>query len=204
MKITNTDKEKISNIIKKVELKTSGEFVPVILNNSDHYPAAHYRLALILSGALSICTYYFLDLTDPIILLWASLAGLLTGYLIAFIPFIKRIFTTKDEINEETYQRALQAYFELGVTHTKQRTGVMIFLTLLEKKVFILADAGINEVVAKDYWNDQVAILINSLKQGDVVTGMEKVIEQIGEKLKENFPISSDDENELSNELVTD
>lgn len=204
MKITNADKEKITNIIKEAELKTSGEFVPVILNNSDHYPAAHYRLALIISGALSIGTYYFLDLTDPIILLWASLAGLLTGYLLAFIPFIKKIFITKEEINEETYQRALQAYFELGVTHTKRRTGVMIFLSLLEKRVFILADAGINEVVAKDYWNDQIAVLTNSLKQGDVVIGMEKVIEQIGEKLKENFPITDDNKNEISNTLVTE
>ncbi len=204
MNITDSDKEKIKAIIETAEAKTSGEFVPVILKSSDQYAAAHYRLALILSGFMATATYYFLDMTDPIILIWASLAGLLLGYLLCFIPTVKKVFITQDEIAEETYQRALQAYFELGITNTKRRTGVMIFLSLMERRVFILADAGINQVVGENYWDQQVSTLVNSIKQNDFITGMETVIGQIGEKLKENFPITDDDTNELTDQLITD
>ena len=203
MKISDQDKAAIKEFIKQAEANTSGEFVPVILSSSDHYPAAHYRLAIILGGIVPLTYNYFND-ANAIITLWATLSGLLLGYLLAYIPLLKRAFTTQAEINEETYQRDLQAYYELGVTNTKDRTGVMIFLTLLERKVFILADNGINSVVEKDFWQRQVKILTESIKQNSFISGMEQVLLNIGKQLKSSFPIADNDENELEDKLYTD
>ena len=204
MKITEADRTKIQQIIKTAEEKTSGEFVPVVLQSSDHYPAAHYRLASICAVITSLLTYKFISFEDPIILIWATLTGLLSGYLLGYLPWLKMLFTTKEEVQEETYQRALQSFFELGVTNTKRRTGVMIYLSILERKVFIFADAGINQVVPANYWDEQVQTLIASLKEDNFITGLQTVITQIGEKLNTNFPITDDDTNELENRLVTD
>jgi putative membrane protein len=112
MKITNIDKEKIKLAIKEVELKTSGEIVPVILSQSDFYPAAHFRLALIIGIFSSLICYYTYDFDDPILLIWSQVLGLIVGYLLAYLPFLKRIFTTQKEINEEVYQRSLEIFYE--------------------------------------------------------------------------------------------
>ena len=112
MQITDKDKEIIKNAIKEVELTTSGEIVPVILKQSDFYPAAHFRLALIMGILFSIVCYYSYDFDDPIALIWIQIPGMLLGYLLAYIPFVKRIFTTSREMQEEVYQRSLEVFYE--------------------------------------------------------------------------------------------
>jgi putative membrane protein len=204
MKITNIDKEKIKLAIKEVELKTSGEIVPVILSQSDFYPAAHFRLALIIGIFSSLICYYTYDFDDPILLIWSQVLGLIVGYLLAYLPFLKRIFTTQKEINEEVYQRSLEIFYENKVSITRDRTGIMIYVSLLERKVEVLADCGINEKVDKDYWSELVKSLSTDISNGHMIDGIIKSINTCGEKLIESFPIKDDDTNEIVDELITD
>jgi putative membrane protein len=204
MKITNNDKEIIKKAIKEVELKTSGEVVPVILSQSDFYPAAHFRLALIMGIFFSIICYYTYDFDDPITLIWIQIPGILLGYALAYIPFIKRTFTTKNEMQEEVYQRSLEIFYKNKVSMTRDRTGIMIFISLLERKVEVLADCGINEKVEKNYWNELVSSLSLDISKGNMVDGVVKSIGTCGEKLAESFPSKHDDTNEISDELITD
>ena len=204
MKVTETDKNLISEAIKKAEAKTSGEILPVILKQSDFYPAAHFRFALIMGILFSIIFYYNYDFDDPIFLLWAQFPGILIGYALAFLPFFKRLFTTKAEMDEEVHQRAVGVYFENKVSITRDRTGIMIFVSLLERKVKILADCGINEKVEKNYWNEIVNTLVSDIAKDKKIEGMVSAIESCGKGLMESFPIKSDDSNEISNKLITD
>ena len=204
MKISDKDKEVIKEAIKSVELKTSGEIVPVILKQSDFYPAAHFRLALIMGIFFSLVLYYTYDFSDPLALIWIQAPGILLGYFVAYIPSIKRLFTTKAEMQEEVYQRSLEVFYENNVSMTRDRTGIMIFISLLERKVSVLADCGINEVVSKDYWNELVQVLTSDIAKGDMTQGVVKSINTCGSKLLESFPIKEDDTNEVVDELITD
>lgn len=204
MKLTQKDKNLISNAIKKAESYTSGEILPVILNESDFYPAAHFRLAMVVGMFVSLITYYTYDFDDPIILLFAQVPGMLLGYVMAFIPFIKRCFVTNAEMNEEVHQRAIEVYFENKVSMTKDRTGIMIFVSLLERKVEVLSDCGINSKVHKSYWDDLVCGLALSIASGKKVEGMITAIDNCGKRLKEAFPVKSDDTNEVADDLITD
>jgi len=204
MKITDHDKEVIASVIKHAESKTSGEIVPVILDQSDFYPAAHFRLALvfgIISALICYYTYYF---EDPIILIWVQLPGMILGYLLAYIPFLKRLFTTQREMSEEVHQRALEIFYNNKVSITKDRTGIMIFISLLERKVEVLADCGINEKVEPEYWNNLVSALLKKTKEGKIVEGLNCSITECAKSLEIFFPIQDDDENEISNELITE
>ncbi|OUR99524.1 hypothetical protein A9Q84_00460 [Halobacteriovorax marinus] len=204
MKLSDKDKTLISEAIKSAESKTSGEIVPVVLSQSDFYPAAHFRLALIIGMLFSFTCYYTYDFDDPIMLLWIQIPGMIVGYLLAYIKFIKRIFTTKSEMEEEVYQRALEIFHNHRVSMTKDRTGIMIYISLLERKVEVLADCGINEKVEKDYWNKLVSGLISKIKDGKIVEGLNAAISECGHSLQDSFPIQEDDENEISDELITD
>jgi len=191
-------------VIKEVETKTSGEIVPVILSQSDFYPAAHFRLALIMGIVFSIICYYNYDFDDPIVLIWGQFPGMLLGYALAYIPFVKRLLTTATEMQEEVYQRALEVFYENKVSMTRDRTGIMIFISLLERKVEVLADCGINEKVDKNYWNELVQDLAMDISKGNRVEGLIKAIEKCGKSLADFFPIKEDDTNEISDQLITD
>ena len=204
MKISDKDKQVIKEAIKSVELKTSGEIVPVILKQSDLYPAAHFRLALIMGIFFSLVLYYTYDFSDPFALIWIQAPGILMGYIVAYIPSVKRLLTSKAEMQEEVYQRSLEVFYENNVSMTRDRTGIMIFISLLERKVSVLADCGINEVVSKDYWNELVQVLTSDISKGEMIQGVVKSINTCGSKLVESFPIKEDDTNEVVDELITD
>ncbi len=204
MKINENDLSRIATAVKVAEQNTSGEIVPVILKQSDLYPAAHFRLSLVVGITFAIGCYYGYEFEDPITLLWFQLPGMLIGYLLAYIPQIKRAFSTGQELSEESYQRAVQVFHEHNVSMTRDRTGIMIFITLLERKVYIMADAGINQQVADDYWDQMVATLVESIKNGRAVEGLEEAIKECGNSLSSAFPRQSDDQNEISDDLVTE
>lgn len=203
MTISQKDKDFLKETVKKAESKTSGEIVPVILDKSDFYPAAHFRLALIIGILFSFTCYYTFDFDDPIILIWIQIPGMIIGYLLAYIAPIKRLLTSQSEMDEETFQRALEVFYKNSVSMTKDRTGIMIYISLLERKAFILADCGINEKVASDYWDKLILKLISKIKDGHIVHGLSEAITECGKSLEASFPIQHDDTNEISNDLIT-
>lgn len=204
MNLTDEQLKKIENSVTEAEKTTSGEIVPVILKVSDLYPAAHFRAALVMGILFAFASYLVGPDEDPLYYLWMQVPGMIAGYLVAYLPVIKRLFTTKREMTEETYQKALEIYFENGVSMTRDRTGILIFLSLLERKVLVLADAGINEKVAKNHWDELVGKLLGRIKKGQLVEGLCDAIKVCGEDLSQNFPIKADDTNELSNKVITE
>ena len=77
-------------------------------------------------------------------------------------------------------------------------------ISVLEHRVEILADKGINDKVAKDTWNKILAPLVYSLKNDRLGEGLVQTIVECGKVLSMHFPIQEDDKNELSNKIVTD
>lgn len=204
MNINTEDKKLIKNAIKKAELTTSGEIVPVILSKADFYPAAHFRAALLMGVLLSVIAYHFEFFEDSLFLIWANITGLVIGYFVAFIPWVKSSLSSKREMTEEVHQRALEIFYHNHVSQTKDRTGIMIFISLLEKRVEVLADCGINEKVSKDYWDTLVQNLLARIAAKELIPGLIHAIDECGRSLSESFPIQADDVDEVSNQLITD
>lgn len=204
MKITKNDLQKINHLIKEAESKTSGEIVPVILTKSDDYLYTHYLCALLFTfiGTFIITNGSATKLPSPPIILITIMA--ITGYIIPFHPYIKRLLLTKKEIEEEVNQKALQTFFSNKLHHTKDATGILIFISILERRVQILGDHGINKKVDQAFWDDEVNKLSKSIKNNQIVEGLSQVISILGDKLSEHFPVQPNDTDELKNDLVTD
>jgi len=205
MILSNEEKMKIEMAVRSVENTTSGEVVPVFLKQSDSYPAAHARLGISMALIVPIVFYYLgFTASNPLWPLFIQVPAFILGYSLAYYPKFKKLFTLKEEIDEEVHQRALQVFYENKLTNTKDRTGILVMVSLLEHRVEIIADVGINQKVEKDTWKKLLVPFISQIKKGKVADGMVDIIITCGELLAQYFPKKDDDENELSNKVLTD
>ena len=101
-------------------------------------------------------------------------------------------------------KRATRTFNRLHLYTTKRRNAVLIFIAYEDRKLAILGDTGINEVIHEGFWDDEVNELTRYLKAGRPVDGLCEVIAHMGERLAHFFPGERDDENELSNEVTFD
>lgn len=89
----------------------------------------------------------------------------------------------------------------LEMDKTELRNGILIYVAVESKKIAIIGDEGINNLVPKNFWDEELAMLISYFKASNFTKGLELTILKIGEKLKEFFPYQKDDSNELSDEI---
>lgn len=200
--LSDTDKQQIAEAIRVVEKNTAGELVTVIARRSDDY----FFIPLLWASLLA--------LTVPGLVLLLQNDWLLAhSYMVQFISFfvLAVVFrwptlTMKLIPRHVKYQRAhrlaMEQYFAQNLHHTQQRTGVLIFVSVAEHYVEVIADKGINDVVSSNHWNTIVQEFVERIKAGKVRDGFIEAINGCGQVLSEHFPVSEHDKNELPNHLI--
>jgi len=208
-RFTPQDLERIKAAVKGAESKISGEVVPVFVEKSGYYSIANYRGAM-MAAALTFLVVIVLDryfpsvaVYDPMLIFTLVLIGGLVGALMAhYILPLKRWLLSQSHLDQSTKKRAENAFLEEEVFNTSQRTGIMIFVSFFEREVIVMADKGISKVVDQKEWDKMVWGIIESIRKGKIVDGLEVAIKQCGDLLLEKgFIISPDDINELSDDL---
>ncbi|MFA7717137.1 MAG: TPM domain-containing protein [Candidatus Absconditabacterales bacterium] len=102
------------------------------------------------------------------------------------------------------YAHAVEAFHKYGLGNTKDKTGVLIFLSVGERRIEILADEGISAKIEQSTWDSMVAKLIERIRSGNTCNGICEVVKQVGTLLTSHFPIQPDDKNELPNEVIVE
>ncbi len=205
MIVSKKDRLLIKSLINEAEGKTKSEIMPMIVHHSDLYPAAHFRAAIIVSFIFSIILYFSpLTIINPIYFLWIQLPGLYVGYLLGHIPAIKRLLITKAEINHEVEQRAYEAFFHHNLHTTKNHNGVLILVSVMEKKIKIVTDIGINKLVLPKVWDDIIEEFTDKIQQDQFIEGLKNSINAVALVLEKYFPAdgSTPVENEIKNDLI--
>ncbi|HSE89960.1 MAG TPA: hypothetical protein VLJ79_27370 [Candidatus Binatia bacterium] len=200
---TPEEQERIRQAVVAAEQRTAGEIVPVLVGASARY--AEIEIAGMGVGLVAgtLASFIFQDPWSSIHsqLLW-PLAGAALGSIFCAIPAVKRNLIPKDRIAEAVHLRSLAAFTAQGLHYTRAHTGILILASLLEHRVEVLADRGINEIVPAGTWDGVVQILTAGLKSGNACDGYCKAIERCGEILAQHFPRPPDDQDELANKLV--
>jgi len=207
MLLTQQQQDKISNAVLEAEKETSGEIVPMLISQSDDYPGARWRLAIVFALLFGFITYLAISTgvvatLDSGWILWSQIPGLYLGYWLGSFSPILRPFLHNAKVDEEIHQRAVQAFFSRELHATKDRSGILIMVSLLERRVEILADTGINNKVAADTWEKIIENMLASIKTKDLTEGFCIAIKDCGKVLQKDFPGSHDNPDELSNKLI--
>ncbi|OGQ86390.1 MAG: hypothetical protein A2512_05485 [Deltaproteobacteria bacterium RIFOXYD12_FULL_56_24] len=201
---TEAENRQIAAIIGGVEKKTSGEVVAMVVSASDTYPEAALLAGLSIGGlAALLVTDLFLGDNLGYFLPLAIGGTILVGSLAKILPPLLRLFIPASRLEARVSERALRAFYEKKLHTTRDNTGVLFFISLLEHKVWILADTGIYQKISQEsllaYAND-IAV---GIKQGQACNALCRQIEAVGDILARHFPVKDDDTDELSNQVLT-
>jgi putative membrane protein len=199
------EQERIRQAVVLAEQKTSGEIVPMLVNSSARY--AEVELAGVVIGLVvgTLAAFVWNDPWSTIHsqLLW-PLAGAVAGYLICIIPPVKRRLIPRDRVESAVDLRSFAAFTAHGLHHTREHTGILILVSLLEHRVEVLADKGINEKVSPGTWDEIVQIITAGLRSAKPCDAFCNAIERCSEILAQHFPRPADDRDELANKLLTE
>ena len=197
------EKQRIEAAVKAAESKTSGEIVPMVVDESYEYP----RAELIGGGIMAMAFGLFVSWALGHESIWWFLPVFIVVYfifsqLIRNLPDLKRRLISPAEFDIEVREKALVSFVEQGLHETRDKTGILILISLFERRVQVLADSGINAKVPEHTWEEIVDIITAGLKSGDACSAVCKAVERCGELLQEHFPIKTDDTDELPNLII--
>ena len=197
--------ERITKTIHEVESHTIGEVAVMVVDSSDHYIEAEILGGIFLASLLSL-VMTTLNFHSSV---WAyiSLCFILffpSKYLFEKIPVLKTAFMGVKRKETAVMQRALRAFYEKGLYKTRKNTGVLFFMSLLERKVWVLADKGIYEKIQQETLNRYSKIVSQGIKDRRACDALCDAIKESGELLAKHFPITPDDTDELSDEVMTE
>lgn len=98
--------------------------------------------------------------------------------------------------------RAAYLFARLGMHKTELHNGVLFYVAVDNRKFAVIGDYGINAAVPENFWDDVTSILLNHFREDRFCDGLIEGIGLVGSKLKELFPFSKDDRNELPDDVT--
>ncbi len=187
VEITPQDHDSIAHAIRAAEQRTSGQIVCVLAHASDHY--AHVPLiwasflALLVPWPLIYLTAWSVQrifLCQIVVFIVAAAVFWWWPIRLALVPrAVRRV---------RAHRAAIEQFFIRRVGQTANRCGVLIFVSLAEHYVRIVADDGIAAKVSAAEWQSTVDALIAHLRDGRIAEGFVAAIERCGAVLAEHAP----------------
>jgi putative membrane protein len=211
MHLSEEEKARISEAVRVAEARTRAEIVPMLVARSGIYRDAQHRSGL----ALALIVLTVLLMGEGLWVTWpwqtANAAYLLLGTVLAyaigswigtFAPVIRAV-TSTERLHQKVQVKAERAFAQHSLSRTSQRTGVLLMVSLLEHRVYVLPDVGIGPGIAQAEWNEVVEAVVAGLKQNDIAGGFCAGIERCGELLAHACPAGpGDNPDELSNRVL--
>ncbi len=188
----------IEAAVHSAERATSGEIVPVIVRRSDAWADVRFGAAALLAFASAGIAFTLAPGLGP----WwmATQIGVFAaGAWIFGRGALLRWLAPADVVEARVARAAALAFHEAGLVETRDRTGILIYVSLLEHRVIVLADRGIHARVDAGTWDDVVTRVVAGIKEQRAEAGLTDGIHRCGEILAQHFPARPGDVNELPN-----
>ena len=200
--IKDEDKARIARAIQEAESRTAGEIVTIIAREADDYPF----LPLLWAAGAALLTPLPLVLLDlPLSALQIYQIQIVVflglGLLTRWRPLKMRLIPRA--VKRQRAGRLARAQFvEQGLHHTEGRSGIMIFVSVAERYVEIMADQGINDRVPPGSWDGIVRDFVAKVRAKQTAEAFVLAVERCGALLAEHFPAEPRNPDELPNHLV--
>lgn len=219
--LSDADHEKISAAIAAAEANSNGEIVAVATPISDPYHDVGLHWALIpLFAVLAwaawrpsalVWWYNFMFggwAPDPtlsqlltLLMVLAALKFTVALLIMKWMP-LRIALTPASTKHRRVRRRAVSIFKAAAERRTAGRTGILIYLSMAERRAEIIGDEAITKVTTPETWGEAMASLLVEVKEGRVGDGIVAAVERVGSVLAEHFPRSAGDVNEIPDKLI--
>ena len=200
--LSASEKQQIEQAIAAVEQQSSGELVAVIAHAADDY-----LYVSLLWAALTALLVPGLIAFSGVDVLFGWQYGiqiavfLLLAVILRWRPLLKFIVPRALQYRR-AHRLAVEQFLSHNLHHTRERAGVLLFVSVAEHYVEIIADEGINRKVEQQQWDRIVEGFVSSVRSGQVASGFLMAVATCGELLSRHFPAGDNDNNELPDHLI--
>lgn len=220
-RLSEADHAKVSAAIAAAEASSDGEIVAVATDLSDPYHdvALHWAVLVLIAtlaifaAAPSLLQWWFdlflggwrpePTLGELLLLLLVLAVAKFTVVLLLLKYMPLRLALTPGATKQRRVRRRAISIFKAGAERrTIGRTGILIYLSMGERRAEIVGDEAITKVTTPDTWGEAMAALLVEVKAGRPADGIVAAVERVGAVLKEHFPRSSTDTNEIPDKLI--
>lgn len=198
---TEQAKQSTAESVKSVERLTSAEVVVAVRRRSGEYRPAAYHFGFFTGGVVVL----YLLLTPEVFSVGAiALDGMLAfglGLVLAFnvSPLLRLLVRTKT-LEQSVADSARVAFYDLGISRTSGRNGLLVYVSTFEQRCLVLTDVGIDAASLGPVWTERCAALTQAVKKRDLAE-LERVLVSLGPVLAASMPRRHDDANELADEV---
>jgi putative membrane protein len=219
--MSEADHDKVSAAISKAEGSTAGEIVAVATPISDAYHDVALHWALVpLFAVLAWAAWrptalaWWYDLLfggwdgDPtqsqlltLLMVFAALKFTVALLILKWMP-LRLLLTPAATKHRRVRRRAIAIFQAAAAGRTTGRTGILIYLSLAERRAEIIADEAILKVTDDQTWGEAMTELLANVKQGRIGDGIAAAVERVGLVLSDHFPRSAADTNEIPDKLI--
>ena len=206
---TEAEQKEIRQTVQEAEAETAAEIVVMVVSSSHDYPEARLTASFLLVLPFVLFVWEFITSfywwTNGLSwLFWLCFSSffLLSYLAIPHFPAVFRHFISPRRAQKEVEREAVLNFYGHSLHHTKGAIGVLIFFSVLERRVWILGDRGINRVLHQERWQEWVGELIKGIRQNKQGQVLCQVIKEIGASLENSLPPIADDINELQDLII--
>ncbi|MBN9485780.1 MAG: TPM domain-containing protein [Alphaproteobacteria bacterium] len=200
MPFQSEDSARISAAIHAAEARTSGEIVCVLARRSVDGTALPVLIAAIVALLLPWVLVPFTALAVRQILL-LQVATFLALLVILCQPRIRTASIPRATRRAVAHRVAMEQFMLRGITRTRERTAILIFVSLAERYARIIADDGIAARVPKAEWQQAVDTLVGHMREGRIADGFVAAIDRCAGVLATHFPATEGDRDELPDRI---
>jgi putative membrane protein len=195
-------RERIAMAVRAIEAKCAAEVVVAVRRRSGFYRHTDYLVGFASSmaalAALLFLPQPFAVETMPIDVVAAFILGAVVS---AHVPPLRRALTSRELMDDAVEEAARAAFVALGVSKTRGRTGVIVFASVFERRIEIVADLAANPERLGDACERAARALRHAIDHGVDVDRFLEALGAFGAELAEELPRAADDVNELPDEV---
>ena len=200
MSISAQDREHIASAIRAAEARTSGEIVCVLAQQSSDATA----LPILISAIGALVLPWLLVATtempvDRILLL--QIAVFIVLITLLCLPPVRVALIPRSARRIVAHRVAMEQFTIRGIARKKERTGILIFVSLAERYARIVADDGISSRVPQSEWQGAVDALVDHMRSDKIADGFIVAIERCGRALEAHFPRTGASRDELPDRI---
>jgi len=206
--LSDDDRTRLDGLIADVEKRTNTQIVLAVIQRSDSYAELPWK-AFALGASITGLLVFILNLLSygwyPRVAVHIAVAGILGGgavfaLLTVFIPGFAKRFLSSVRADVEVRQYAESVFLSRELFATGNRTGILVLVSLFERKVIILPDKGLRDQLTNDVMQGIITAMTRSLMRNEIGRAFESGLEELSHTLETN--VQGKGENELSDEII--